>query len=177
MHQEIELLAKPRNTTIYSRKYGILMSRTNREKNEVADKIRRWLNEEGYQINEIRDPNTDFHFQIQNPNVSIMIDKEKPDRITMATFVSFPKLDQRLLTFMSNEGQKFFWNMRDRLITIGVGYGIHPSIEKVERIDITKILYFDGLTKNILFNSLFDIRRGIECVNLQYEWLTAQGFK
>lgn len=95
----------------------------------------------------------------------------------MATFVSFPELDQRLLTFMSNEGKRFFWNLRNRLITIGVGYRIHPSIEKIERIDITKILYFDGLTENTFFNSLFDIGRGIECVNLQYEWLSVQGFK
>jgi hypothetical protein len=156
---------------MYSPKYGILMSR---EKNEVADKIKTWLREEGYQTNEIQDPNADFHFQIQNPNVSIIINR---DCITMATFVAFPELDQRLLTFMSQEGKKFFWQLRERLNTIGVAYRIHPSIEKVERIDITTNLYSDGLIKNTLFNSLFDISRGIECVNLQYEWLSAQGFK
>jgi hypothetical protein len=134
--------------SMFRPKNGILLSRTNGKKDEVAEKIKNWLCEEGFQVNEDQDTNTDFHFQIQNPNVSIIIEKQKLDRVSLATYVAFPELDQRMIAFMNKEGKKFFWNLRDKLIGINVGYTIHPSMEKVERVDITKVIYFDGLTKN-----------------------------
>jgi hypothetical protein len=167
MHQGTRTLVRSfKYATEYRPKSGILLSRPNGKKNEVAEKTRKRLGEEGFHVNDVQDTNTDFHFQIQNPNVSIIIEKQKFDRVTLATYVAFPKLDQELFAFMNKEGKKFFWNLRDKLIAINVGYTIHPSMEKVERIDITKVIYFDGLTKNIFFNSLSDVQRGIESVNL-----------
>jgi len=48
------------------------LPRTNgsRKKKEIAKKIKKWLAEEGFQASKVQDTNTDFHFQIQNPNMS-----------------------------------------------------------------------------------------------------------
>lgn len=91
--------------------------------------------------------------------------------------MGFPEIDHRMLSYLSKEGKKFFWNLEYALSQLTVMYNIHPSIEEVERIDITKIIYFDGLTKHTFFSSLFDIKRGMHCVNIQYQWLSEQGFQ
>jgi len=166
-------------TTVNKQKGGILLPRTSgsRKKKEIAKKIKKWLAEEGFQASKVQDTNTDFHFQIQNPNMSIIIDKRKIDCVTLVTYMGFPEIDQRMLSYLSKEGKKFFWNLEYALNQLNVMYNIHPSIEEVERIDITKIIYFDGLTKHTFFSSLFDIQRGMHCVNIQYQWLSEQGFQ
>ncbi|MDQ6864683.1 MAG: DUF2299 family protein [Thermoproteota archaeon] len=56
-----------------------------RKKKEIAKKIKKWLAEEGFQASKVQDTNTDFHLQIQNPNMSIIIDKRKIDCVTLVT--------------------------------------------------------------------------------------------
>jgi hypothetical protein len=80
-------------------------------------------------------------------------------------------------SYLSKEGKKLFWNLERVLNQLNIIYNIHPSIEEEERIDITKIIYFDGLTKHTFFSSLFDFQRGMQCVNIQYQSLSEQGFR
>jgi hypothetical protein len=82
-----------------------------------------------------------------------------------------------MLSYLSKEGKKLFWNLERALDQLNVIYNIRPSVEEVERIDITTIIYFDGLTKHTFFSSLFDFQRGMQCVNIQYQWLSEQGFR
>ncbi|MGC1932407.1 MAG: DUF2299 family protein [Candidatus Nitrosopolaris sp.] len=84
MHQGVRTLVSGfKYASVYRPKSGILLSRTNGKKNELAEKIKKWLGEEGFHVNDVQDTNTDFHFQIQNPNISIFIEKEKFDRVTL----------------------------------------------------------------------------------------------
>jgi hypothetical protein len=161
---------------IYKAKNGIILSESNGIKKQIMEKVKQWLTEENYQFNQIEDPNSYFHFQLQNPNVSIYSGKSEIDSMTLATFIRFPKLDKQMFSFIAIEGKKFFWNLQNALNQLNVSYSLYPNIESIERVDINKKIYFDGLTKNTVFNVLLDINRAITCVNLQYQWLSENGF-
>ncbi len=69
---------------------ALRMSPTNKKDKEMLrqSQLRREVEQDriiGFQTSKVQDINTDFHFQIQNPNMSIIIDKRKIDCVTLVT--------------------------------------------------------------------------------------------
>jgi hypothetical protein len=152
------------------------LSATNGKKKETIEKIKCWLNEENTKYKIIEDPNTYFHLQMENPNLSIYMEKDRIDSIVLATNVYFPDADKKFFSKVEKEKKKFFWNLQSALNLIDIEYSIFPAIGEIEYIYIRKVIYFDGLSKDRLFESISKIARGRNCVILQYQWLSEKEF-
>jgi hypothetical protein len=108
------------------------MSRQNGKK-EVTEKIQRWVEEEGYLFNVITQAYADFQLNLTNPNMSIVLYKNKADCVTFATYSSFNEDDKKAFSASKDKERKLgmLWDLQRSLIGINVEYSLSPNIDNL----------------------------------------------
>jgi hypothetical protein len=147
------------------------LSKTNGKK-ETIDKIKRWINEEELNSNTSDDPYADFHTDIRfgSSKVNLIISKNKVDSIIVCTKSVFSVLDQKAFSGLSKDNKRsFMLGLKFSLSRLNIQYAIAPDENKVESIYMQKVVYFDGLSKDRLFEVIMSIVSAISIVNLTYE--------
>ncbi|MCW4052757.1 MAG: DUF2299 family protein [Candidatus Bathyarchaeota archaeon] len=132
----------------------------------VKKQIMMMLSGEGFQIKEIKDSNTHFNLMTMVGGLSYYIfqNVNKRDSIFIAGNFKLAPHQVSLFSRMEQIRRKeFFWNLRISLLTRqGLGdFKIKPKPpEKIEEIFLSsKPVFYDGLTKEKLFSTLFEIHK------------------
>ena len=148
------------------------MSKSNGKK-EVIEKIRKWLDEESIEFTPIYYPFAEFNVDTKNPNQTISIPKNKPDSIEFLTIANLSNEDQKAYVALKNKEEKIriLFDLQRSLLELNVGYNIEKDLENLESIIITKIIYFDGLSKDRFMDSRFALLRGFSLVQLMLQQL------
>jgi Uncharacterized conserved protein (DUF2299) len=60
----------------------------------------------------------------------------------------------------NKEKLKILWDLEHSLLEINVGHKLIPNHKNLERIEIYKKIYFDGLTKDKFMDTIFVLQRG-----------------
>ena len=104
------------------------MSGINGKKKEIIDKIKNWLKNEGYEQSVIQEPYADFQINLKNPNMSIILYRNKADSITFATYTGFTDEDKKTFSFFKVREKKLeiLWDLQRSLITINVEFSFSP---------------------------------------------------
>lgn len=147
------------------------MSKTDGKK-EVIDKIRRWISEEGLNSASIDNAYADFHVDIgiNSFKVNVIINKNKIDSLIIYTKSDFSTLDQKAYSGLSKDDKRSFTlDLKFSLSQLNIAYAIQPDENNIKSIYMQKVIYFDGLTKDKFFDTIFYIVSGINVVSLTYE--------
>jgi hypothetical protein len=137
-------------------------------KKEVIEKIKKWLSEESFQFKEIQSAYAEFQIDLQNPNLSIILNSNKTDSLDFATYSSFSEEDKKAFAALKNKDKKIeiLLDLQRSLIEINVGYQLIPDMENLETVMMNKKIYFDGLTKDRFIDTIGTIQRGIFLMSL-----------
>ena len=148
------------------------MAKSNGKK-EVIEKIRKWLDEESIEFTPVDYPFAEFNVDTRNPNQTIRIPKNKPDSIEFLTIANLSNEDQKAYVALKNKEEKLrtLFDLQRSLLELNVGYKIEKDLENLESIIITKIIYFDGLSKDRFMDSRFALLRGFSLVQLMLQQL------
>jgi len=74
----------------------------------------------------------------------------------------------------NEEKLKILLDLERSLLEINVAYVLTPNHKNLERVEIYKKIYFDGLTKDKFMNTIFALQRGTNLVNLMFRQLPGQ---
>jgi hypothetical protein len=148
------------------------LSRVNGKK-DVIEKIQRWIKEEGFQSSIAHEPYTDFQVNLKNPNMSIILFNNKVDSVYFATYAGFDEADKKAFASLKDKEKKLvlLCDLQRSLIAINVEYSILPNLDNLDRINISKKVYFDGLTKDKFIDTIFALNRAHAAVQLMYQQL------
>ena len=156
------------------------MSRINGKK-EVIEKIERWLQEEAYTSEKSDKPYDDFRTVIhpprpnQNIGMDLFLERDKTDRITIATNSKLSEQDQKTFSYLKPSiKQKLVRELKYSLLPLNIQFTFEPDELIIESIMLSKRLYFDGLNKNMFFDAIFTIIRALAIINLKYQELASK---
>ncbi len=134
----------------------------------VENKIRKWLLDEGYDVKKINDPRSHFSYSFTRAgdlHFFVLQLKNKIDSIIVFLFLGFGKEGTGTFSSMSDDKrEKIRENIIVDLATIGCEYAFLPK-EAPNRIRLSKIIYYDGLSKHNFFESIGLVRRGFLLVS------------
>lgn len=94
------------------------------------------------------------------------IDKDI-ERVFLLNIIKFSKSDSTNYK-LSLEKEKFWYDVRLRLMPLGVGIQAFPDIENIEQIQLRKIIYFDGWSRDRFMNDFFTMIDAAELVELLF---------
>jgi len=128
---------------------------------QAKDGIKKWLTENHHDVNEIKDDNANFHYEIDYPLASqkrqrIIQPKEYPGLVVLLNGVSLaPEHMGKLAELKEEERDDFYESIRKDLLFLDNSYDLNMD-EKgiVKQVQFSYELYFDGLSKTNLYKGL-----------------------
>ncbi|MBI1911216.1 MAG: DUF2299 family protein [Deltaproteobacteria bacterium] len=128
---------------------------------QAKEIIKKWVEENHHKLNEIKDENSNFHFEIDYPLGSqkrqrILQPKEYPGLIVLLNGVAVAKEHTEKLKEMNeNDKDAFYGEIRNTLLFQQNSYEMNIDDTGVAKaIQFSYEFYFDGLTKTKLFEGL-----------------------
>jgi len=130
------------------------------ESEKVKSNIQKWLLEEGFKIQSQPNDKTLFDFlatDTKGIKTQVIQPTLKPDQVIIVIGLDIDENQQSTLQAMENkECLRFLWDLRFGLLNLGVGFS--PISIPFKALQISKTIYYDGLTKNAFMEKLFDVR-------------------
>lgn len=154
------------------------------EENIIIKKVRDWIKNPDLTIVDVHDPNF-------NPNDTVIHVKgftEKDyfgnqrtiqyfigflsdiEQLSVSTFFYFEKSDATGFTVLPNEYKiKFANTMKIPLLTLGLWYMWIPDFNNLKSLQMQKMLYYDGFSRNAFEDARTRVLNGYEIVSAKYE--------
>jgi hypothetical protein len=134
------------------------------KREEVKKNISRWLSQETQwkvQPNG-NDPNYYFVWDVELVDIPAAICiKKKVNRVDIIGNVSFGEYDKTAYK-LTRDKQLFWSDLKMNTIPLGVIAKALPSVEELENVQFTKMIYFDALTQDNLINMLIRVADTLE---------------
>jgi hypothetical protein len=89
------------------------------------------------------------------------------ERVILFNNIKFSKSDSTNYK-LSLEKEKFWYDVRLRLMPLRVNINAIPDIENIEQIELRKIIYFDGWSRDRFMNDFFTMIDAAELVELLF---------
>lgn len=127
----------------------------------AQERIRNWLLDEGFKIQEIRDPICVFNFLVMDHAerfFQVSQYRTRKDQVGILASVGLAAEGKAKFDALEESKQiEFFWKLRFALLNIGVGaYGLLPPLGKIT---LETSIYYDGLTKDHFFERVALVQR------------------
>lgn len=144
-----------------------------KEKKQVIEKITCWINEEHYhsdmRTSEVPHADLNIAVRYNRYNVSVILRKDRKDMVSIVSRQNFSAQDKRIFSQLTEEKKKlFFEDLEFSLLPMNVSYMVHPDRNVLEYVHIEKSIYFDGLTKDRFYDSIFAVVRALHMTSLIY---------
>ena len=125
---------------------------TTAERGDIQQKISSWLVEENYGVKVQENPNVYFVINAQHPTgIGLAIGQEvgKKDRLVISASLNLDEdAQKRLRSLPEKERQDILWDIRFGLIALDVQFQMIPNGNMPTVIQVSKLLYYDGVTKD-----------------------------
>jgi hypothetical protein len=128
---------------------------------QAKETVKKWLEENHHQINEITDDGSNFHFEIDYPLGSlkrqrVIQPKEYPGLMVILNGVGVAKEHlEQLKALTEAERDTFYATIRNDLLFLQNSYDMNIDNEGLaKQVQFSYEFYFDGLTKTKLFDGL-----------------------
>ena len=142
---------------------------------EARRRIQTWLTEEGWRIGEEDIPEAVWVITGQGArrrHITIAEKANRPDQVLISGGVSVSEEHRSLFAALpSEERDNFMWDLRFALLAADVEF---DSVgDPPESFAIVQRIYHDGLTKDVFFQRVSQVRKGV----LVVMWKFAQKFQ
>lgn len=148
------------------------------ENNPLKNKIKEWLDSEGYLVSEKDDSvNTDFHLVVSNfssnaPYVDISKPKNK-NILTIGTGIINPKESLDIFGSINEQERiRFFKGLQKELLKFKVDHNLLPNASLPQQMIISDLVQIDGITATSFMNSL----KSVKFATLFLLWSIGQKF-
>ena len=158
------------------------------EREQVVEKITKWLHEEGHKIELGSHPeayyfgivkmyekklNSEGNVEIDESEfdaIYIKIPEDYRDRILIENVVSFSPVDKNAFNRLPPTTQHtFIFELKQALYQLNI---LYDFTDKLEPIKIWKLIFFDGLSKHILFDTVSAVISANRVAELKYGQLS-----
>ena len=139
-------------------------------KEEVAEKIFKWLDFERWKYNiNANEPNYFLIYKVdtsENSGFKVCIEKIV-DRVIILSKIKFSQEDLSNYR-LSAEKYKFWIELKTYLILMNVSTKIEPNLDELQSIELSKWIYFDGLTQDKFIDTTTKITDALDLCKIMW---------
>lgn len=133
------------------------------EIDQAKNKIKAWLDMEGYNVTEKDDATADFHLMVSNfsPNApvsDIVKPKGKDVIVTGVGVQNPPTMLESFVSINEQERYRFFSGLQRELLKFKVDHQFSPNILLPEKMVVSDVVQIDGLTGVTFMNSFKSVK-------------------
>lgn len=153
---------------MWSGVHGTKMPKS-KESDKLKTKIQKWLTEDGYRIKNTPDLNSEFYLSatLGGHNMGVIYPADTIDKIIL---VSGAVLSDDHVAKLSITDQKnldnLLWSLQFGLLSRNINFKIDNPLT---RIDLQRIIYGDGLSKNIFMNETINLHNAVRYTFMMLE--------
>jgi hypothetical protein len=134
------------------------------KRDEITEQINKWLVEETEQqewkiaIN-YDDPHYYYCYRIVNDTDTILCTiciEKNIDRVIIMNEITFSRQDGTNYK-LSREKGKYWIDLKLQLLNLGIDVKAIPDVERLETIQLRKVIYFDGWSRDRFMNDVLNI--------------------
>lgn len=135
---------------------------------EMIDKVIRWLKDEGYEPEDVTDmhPGTTYFAKVRINETSgfhVSFSTEQLDSVVISEIIVMDQDYQNAYKLLpALEQTNFFYDLKLALLQMNVMYSLENSFRELKSVAVVKPIYFDGLTKDKFFDTVFTVHHAIE---------------
>ena len=159
------------------------------EQLDTIKKVINWLREEGLEPQEITHLRKDARYygvvisneaeiagQIakhRRKAFHILFPVERPDSLTISEIIIFDLKAQKAYSSLGAktngflEQSTFHSDLMVALLQLNVDFLIKKNVRELQSLEIFKVLFFDGLTKDVFFNTINRVHNSIEIARIK----------
>ena len=149
-------------------------------KQEAVDTVKRWLEEEEYEVSLVPDESTDYNFMIVKGYMVLNIGfhKRSSDSLIVGGKIRFNPEEQSIIKYITTNLELLYdidiicAQLNLELVTTPVKENGEYSLEDI---GLFKTLYFDGLTKQSFFDSLIGIFHCFRLIVAKFDIIARTG--
>ncbi len=156
---------------------------------DTIKKVIGWLREEGLEPNEIKhllkdacyygvviSDQTEKTEQRENQRQEafhILFPVDKLDSLRISQIIIFDLKSQKSYASLAAktngilEQNRFYFDLELALLQINVHFIIKKNMQELQSLEISKVVFFDGLTKDTFFNTINTVRNSIEIARIK----------
>lgn len=139
------------------------MSESGKEVVEAKDKVRMWLTEENMIEKSVDEVKTAWNFHCKlNGRMPFAVYQvlSSVNRVVVAAEMRLSDIDKKNLTSLGDKGRReFLWDLQFGLLQTGCFFDTIPNVENLERLRFSKHIFYDGLSKQNLMDTIFLVYR------------------
>lgn len=135
---------------------------------ERINMVIQWLKDEGYQPEEKTHlyPDTNYFAIVKIDERSafhIIFPSKNLDSVIVLELIALnEEYRKSYAALQAIEQRRFFFDLKLALLQTNVVFGFEKDVKQLESLEIKKPIYFDGLTKERFFETIFTVHRAIE---------------
>ena len=134
------------------------------KREEITEQVKTWLSKETEQQEwkiAINDDDQSYYYcySIVNESDTILFTiciEKKIDRVIVMNNITFSKQDGTNYK-LSREKGKYWIDLKLQLLNLGIDVKAIPDVERVETIQLRKVIYFDGCSRDRFVNDVRNI--------------------
>ncbi|MDQ4100580.1 MAG: DUF2299 family protein [Thermoproteota archaeon] len=135
---------------------------------EMIDNVIRWLKDEGYEPEDVTDmhPDTAYFAKVkinERSGFHVGFSTEQLDSVVISEMIAMDKDYQNAYKSLPVlEQTNFFYDLKLALLQMNVMYNLESGFRELKSVTVVKPIYFDGLTKDKFFDTVFTVHHAIE---------------
>ncbi len=156
---------------------------------DTIKKVVNWLREEGLEPQEITHLRKDARYygviisdrtekaeqdeKQRRKAFHILFPIERPDSLNISEIIIFDLQTQKAYSSLATktngilEQNMFYSELKLMLLQMNVDFLIRKGERDLQSLEVSKVLFFDGLTKNTLFNGINKVHNSIEIARIK----------
>ena len=156
---------------------------------DTIKKVVDWLREEGLEPNEItclrkdacyygvvisdQTEKTEQRENHRREAFHILFPIDKLDSLRISQIIIFDLKSQKSYALLAAktsgilEQNRFYFDLELALLKMNVHFIIKKNMQKLQSLEISKVVFFDGLTKDTFFNTINTVRNSIEIATIK----------
>jgi hypothetical protein len=135
---------------------------------EMIDKVIRWLREEGYKPEDVTDkhPDTVYFAKVminERSGFHVGFSTKNLDSVVISEMIALDKDYQNAYRLLPALDQTdFFYDLKLALLQMNVMFNLENGFRQLQSVTVYKPIYFDGLTKDKFFDTIYSVHHAIE---------------
>jgi hypothetical protein len=139
---------------------------------ETIDKVVKWLKEERFEITETTHMHLDANYfavaSIAGKGFNVIFPAEYLDVVLIVQLISLDKDSQKAYERLEPLKQNtFYFDLKLALYQMHVDSDIKDNMRKVKSLEVRKAIFFDGLTKDRLFEVIDTVDHSINIAKIK----------
>jgi hypothetical protein len=105
--------------------------------------------------------------------IHILFPIERPDSLSISEIIIFDLQTQKAYSSLATktkgilEQDRFYSELKLALLQMNVHFLIKKGVRDLQSLEVSKVIFFDGLTKNTLFNTMNKVHNSIEIARIK----------